>query len=212
MSGKFNRFCLFVCFQKKTSHGTANKDRNLFWDSWWENTWMSTLTVDSKHEVRQTWTGSIAEVHGIFRGMNIKVSKWNSGDAFCTVQFSETFGVASMWRSKDAANWVGGQYPVIQCRTMLMMPKSGLSGLVHHIDMTHVVCLYDTTQWHVEIIAKLTEAVVCFLSIFSAHSWLTIFLSKYYHGSATPSCKDSLRISAYYFVWELPKRYKISNR
>lgn len=28
---------------------------------------------------------------------------------------------------------------MIQCRTMLMVPKFGPSGLVYHIDMTHHV-------------------------------------------------------------------------
>lgn len=159
-----------------------------------------------------SWAGSIDEVHGIFRGINIKVSKWNSANAFYTVQFSNAFGTASMWRGEDAANWVGGGYSVIQCRTVFMMPKFDLSGLVHRVDMTHVMCLYDTTWWCVEIIAELTEAVVYFLSISSARSQLAVFLSQYYLGSAAPSSEDRLRMSAYYFVWELPKRHKISNR
>lgn len=137
MSGKLNRFCLFVCFQKKTSHRTANKDGKLFWDSWRGNTWISILTVDSRREFSQTWTGSIAEVHGILRGINIKVSKWNSGDsAFYTIQFSKTFSMASMWRGEGAASWGGEGYSVIQCRTMLMMLKFGPSALVYHVDIT----------------------------------------------------------------------------
>lgn len=132
-------------------------------------------------------------------GINIKVTKWNSGGAFYTIQFSKTSGMASMWMGEIVSNWVWGGFSVIHCRTILMMTSFGLIGLVHHVDMTHVMCLYDITQWHVEIIAKLTEAGVCFLSMRSAHHWLAILLSQYCHGSATPSSKDTSGMSGSVF-------------